>query len=98
MEPLAYYFGIKPDEFWNGEYSQINLYLQVNVVKMLDDFKSQIMLQEAVTDKMIRADALGNRRPKVISLKKIFANLYPKEPKIKYQSPQEQLERLRKLK
>ena len=67
-------------------------------IKIMEDFKQEITLQEAVTDKMIRADALGNKRPKVISLKKIFANLYPKEPKIKYQSPQEQLERLRKLK
>ena len=68
------------------------------MIRMLDDFRSQVMLQDAVTDKMIRADAIGNKRPKIISLKKIFANLYPKKPKFKYQSPQEQLERLRKLK
>lgn len=44
IEPLAYYFSMKPEEFWNGE---------TNMIRMLDDFKMQIVLQEAVTDKQI---------------------------------------------
>lgn len=88
---------MKPDEFWNCEYRHINIFIQTNMVRLLDDFKMQIMLQEAVTDKLIKADSM-NKRPKVIPLKKMFAKLFETEPKIKYQSPQEQIARLRKLK
>ena len=88
---------MKPDEFWNSEYRQINSYLQINMIKMLDDFKTQITLQEAVTDKLIKADSMS-KSPKVIPLRKMFAKLFKEEPKIHYQSPEEQIARLRKLK
>ena len=88
---------MKPYEFWNCEYRYINTFLQTNMVRLLDDFKMQIMLQEAVTDKLIKADSMS-KRPKVIPLKKMFAKLFETELKIKYQSPQEQIARLRKLK
>ena len=65
--------------------------------KILDDFKMQIILQEAVTDKLIKADSMS-KRPKVIPLKKTFNKLFPSQPKIKYQSPEEQIKRLRNLK
>lgn len=97
MEPLAYYFNMKPNEFWNSEYRQINSYLQINMIKILDDFKMQITLQEAVTDKLIKADSMS-KRPKVIPLRKMFSKLFKEEPKIKIQSTQEQIARLRKLK
>ena len=67
------------------------------MIRILDDFKIQIMLQEAVTDKLIKADSMS-KRPKVIPIKKMFAKLFETEPKIKYQSPEEQITRLRKLK
>ena len=88
---------MKPEEFWNSEYKQINSYLQINMIKLLDDFKMQITLQEAVTDKLIKADSMS-KRPKVIPLRKMFNKLFKEEPKIHYQSPQEQIARLRKLK
>lgn len=88
---------MKPEEFWNCEYRQVNLYLQTNMFKIVDDFKMQIQLQEAVTDKLIKADSM-TKRPKVIPLRKMFAKLFKEESKIKYQSPQEQIARLRKLK
>ena len=97
LEPLAYYFSMKPEEFWNCEYRYINTFLQINMIRILDDFKIQIMLQEAVTDKLIKADSMS-KRPKVIPIKKMFAKLFETEPKIKYQSPEEQITRLRKLK
>ena len=97
LEPLAYYFNMKPDEFWNSEYRQINSYLQTNMIKMLDDFKMQVTLQEAVTDKLIKADSMS-KRAKVIRLRKIFNKLFKEEPKIRIQSPEEQIARLRKLK
>lgn len=88
---------MKPDEFWNSEYRQINSYLQINMIKILDDFKMQITLHEAVTDKLIKADSMS-KRPKIIPLRKMFSKLFKEEPKIKIQSPQEQIARLRKLK
>lgn len=88
---------MKPDEFWNSEYRQINSYLQIHMIKILDDFKMQITLQEAVTDKLIKADSMS-KRPKVIPLRKMFSKLFKQEPKIKIQSPEEQIARLRKLK
>lgn len=89
---------MKPEEFWNSEYRQIDLYLQINMIKILDDFKMQITLQEAVTDKLIKADSMMNKRPKVIPLRKMFNKLFKEEPKIRIQSPEEQIARLRKLK
>ena len=97
LEPLSYYFNMKPDEFWNCEYRFINTFVQTNMIKLLDDFKMQIILQEAVTDKLIKADSMS-KRPKIIPLKRMFAKLFETEPKIHYQSPQEQIKRLRKLK
>ena len=88
---------MKPEEFWNSEYKQINSYLQINMIKLLDDFKMQITLQEAVTDKLIKADSMS-KKPKIIPLRKMFNKLFKEEPKIHYQSPQEQIARLRKLK
>ena len=85
MEPLAYYFSMKPDEFWNCEYKTINLYLQTKMTKILDDFKIQITLQEAVTDKLIQADSM-RKKPKVIPLRKMFNKLFKEEPKIKLNS------------
>ena len=97
LEPLAYYFNMKPEEFWNCEYRKVNLYIQINMNKILDEFKMQITLQEAVTDKLIKADSMS-KRPKVIPLRKMFSKLFKEEPKIKIQSPEEQIARLRKLK
>lgn len=97
MEPLAYYFNMKPNEFWECEYRNLNIFLQINMIRILDDFKMQIMLQEAVTDKLIKADSMS-KRPKVVSLKKMFNKLFEEKNKVHYQSPKEQMERLRKLK
>ena len=88
---------MKPDEFWNCEYRQLNTFLQINMIRILDHFKGQITLQEAVTDKLIKADSM-TKRPKVIPLRKMFSKLFKEEPKIKIQSPEEQIARLRKFK
>lgn len=77
LEPLAYYFNMKPQEFWNCEYKTINTYLQTNMMKILDEFRIQIVLQEAVTDKLIKADSMS-KKPKVIPLRKMFEKLFKK--------------------
>lgn len=88
---------MKPNEFWECEYSHINIFIQTNMIKIVDEFKRQIVLQEAVTDKLIKADSMS-KKPKVISLKKMFKKLFQEEPKIRVQTAQEQLVRLRKWK
>ncbi len=60
----------------------------------MDDFKQDIRLQEAVTDKLIMADAMSNRRPKVIPLHRTFEMLFP-EKEQKQQSPEEIVKRMR---
>lgn len=45
---------------------------------MQDEFKQQIILQEAVTNKVIQADSLSNRNPKIVPLQKMFPNLFKK--------------------
>ena len=39
LEPLSYYFSMKPDEFWECEYRYINTFIQTNMIRLLDDFK-----------------------------------------------------------
>ncbi len=98
LEPMSYYFGMKPDEFWECEYRFIDIFLQSNMTKIMDDFKLQITLQEATTDKLIKSNSLSVKRPKVIPLKKTFEKLFKEEPKIKFQPLDEQIRRLRAMK
>ena len=46
-------------------------------MKILDEFRIQIVLQEAVTDKLIKADSMS-KKPKVIPLRKMFDKLFKK--------------------
>ena len=94
LEPLCYYFKMKPDEFWNSTYREINLYTQANLCYVMDNFKQEVTLQEAVSDKIIMADAMSNRRPKIIPLQKTFKNLF-KQNGQKTQSPEEIAKRMR---
>ncbi len=87
---------MKPSEFWNSTYREINLYTQANLSYFMDQFKREIRLQEAVTNKMIMADAMSNRRPKIIPLQKTFENLFPEEEE-KQQSTQEIIRRMREV-
>lgn len=76
LEPLAYYFGMKPNEFWNERYKNVSLYCEANLIKLQDDFKQQIILQEAVTNKLIQADSMLNQNPKIIPIQNMFSNLF----------------------
>lgn len=80
MEPLAYYFDMKPHEFWNSRYSEINTYCQTHLVKIIDDLKSEINLQEAVTNKLIRADSMS-KNPKIILIRDNYKKLFKTEEK-----------------
>lgn len=78
LEPLAYYFDIKPEKFWNSRYKEIYLYCEMQIIKQKDNLKENINLYDALTDKMIQADAFLNKKPKVVSLRKMFKELFNK--------------------
>lgn len=96
LEPLCYYFSMKPTEFWNSTYRELNLFIQSNLCHIMDEFRQDIRLYEAATDKIIMADAMSNRRPKIIPLQKTFEKLFPKRQE-KNQSPEEITRKMREI-
>ncbi len=53
------------------------LFCEVNCGKVADDFKANINLQEAVTNKLIQADGMTmGKRAKVVLLRKMFEGLF----------------------
>lgn len=56
-------------------YKEVNKFCQANLIRLQDDFKRNIILQEAVTDKMIQADSMS-KKPKIVPLRKIFKDLF----------------------
>jgi len=56
-------------------YKEINKFCQTNLIRLQDDFKRNIILQEAVTDKIIQADSMS-KKPKIVPLRKIFKDLF----------------------
>lgn len=96
LEPLCYYFNMKPNEFWNSTYGEINSYTQSNLSYSMDNFRQEIRLQEAVTNKLIMADTMSNKRPKIIPLQKTFESLFP-EKEEKQQFPEKIIRKMRKI-
>lgn len=78
---------MKPYEFWNSTYREINVFIQVHLIKLKDDLKREINLQEAVTNKLIRADSMS-KRPKIIPIRDSYKELF-KEEEQRIMSPQE---------
>ncbi len=66
---------MKPEEFWNTEYKKVKLYCEMNLLRIQDDFRNDIIIQEASTDKLIMGDAM-REKPKILSLKKIFKTFF----------------------
>lgn len=87
---------MKPNEFWESTYREINVYTQSNLCHVMEDFRQEINLQEAVTNKVIMADAMSNKRPKIIPLQKTFKNLFPDKEDLA-QSPDEIKRRMRAI-
>ena len=78
LEPLAYYFNIKPQEFWKSRYKEIYLYCEMQFIRIIEDFKQEITLQEAVTDKLLQGDSM-RKKPKIVPLKKMFKDIFKKQ-------------------
>lgn len=77
-EPLAYYFGMKPNEFWDSRYHEIKVYCEVNLVKTTDDLKKEINLQEAVTNKLIAGDCM-NQNARITLVRDSYPNLFEEQ-------------------
>ena len=86
---------MKPQEFWNCRYLEINTYCQAHLVKIIDDLKREINLQEAVTNKLIRADSMS-KSPKIIPIRDSYKELF-KEEEEKTMSPKELKMRMRNI-
>lgn len=46
-------------------------------LKTTEGFKQDIILNEAITDKLIQADSMS-KRPKIVPLRKTFSSLFKK--------------------
>lgn len=77
---MAYYFDLKPQEFWNSRYLEINTYCQAHLVKIIDGLKREINLQEAVTNKLIRADSMS-KNPKIVLIRDSYEELFEENEK-----------------
>ena len=66
---------MKPEEFWNSEYRECVRFCNMNYLREKENIKNKILIYEALTDKIIQADAMSNKHPKILSLKKIFKKL-----------------------
>ncbi len=84
---------MKPYEFWNSKYSEINLYCQMHLIKIIDDLKREINLQEVVTNKLIRADSMS-RNPKIVPIRDSYKELFNEEEQ-QTQTPEEIIRRMR---
>lgn len=67
---------MNPNEFWNADFKQIIIYCQANLARINDEFRKDINLQEAVSNKSIEANPLMFKNPKIKSLIEVFSNLF----------------------
>lgn len=89
---------MKPSEFWNCTYRECYQYVKSNSLQREEEYKKNIILFDALGEKMI--DALARRHPKHTSLvKDVFGSLFEKElNSSKQQSIEEQVRILRSMK
>jgi len=92
-EPLAYFFSIKPLEYWDMSFRDIYMYCEAQSLRKTEEMRKEIQVQEAMTNKLIGA-SIVQKHPKVVSLMSMFEGLFPKEEE-KVQSVEEQLRILR---
>ena len=88
---------MKPNEFWNCTYRELVTYVNSNVLQSEERFKQEIVLVDALGNKLI--EAFGSKHPKNTSLvKDVFKNLFEEELKPHQQTIEEQIEILRSMK
>ena len=77
---------MKPKEFWDSTYREINIFTQSNICRILDELRNTVQVQEASTDKLIQADGMSMKHPKIIPIRDSFKGLFP-EKEEKLQTP-----------
>lgn len=87
---------MKPNEFWNSTYREVSIFCQMNLIRIADDFKLEITLQDETTNKLIQANPMITNSPKIKPLKEIFRNLF--KQKEEEQTIEEQIALLRSMK
>lgn len=87
---------MKPLEFWNSTYREVNLFSKMNLIKITDDFKLEITLQDEATNKLIKSNPFLYNKPKIKSLKEIFMNLF-KQKEDEIQNVEEITRRMRTI-
>lgn len=78
LEKYAYYLGMSPSEFWKTDYREVQLFCEMNAIRMVENFKQNIGLNDATTDKLIQAHPL-NEKSKIIPIWKSFSKLFDKK-------------------
>lgn len=78
LESGCYYFDMKPAEFWNSTTREVYTYFNSRAIRKIDDFRNEINLQEAVTNKLLAGDCM-NKNSKILMIKDSFPELFEKE-------------------
>ena len=91
---------MKPTEFWNCTYREIYCYVKSNSLQREEDYKKEIILFDALGEKII--NVIGRKNPKRIDLvRDKFSHLFEKELNSEedhQQSAEEQIRILRSMK
>ncbi len=80
-EPLCYYFGLVPEQFWNNKIKENIIYVQSKMAKKLDNLREQVNLLEVTTNKLIKADAMSTRNPEIINIKDFYESIFDNNEK-----------------
>lgn len=79
LEPLAYRFGVKPNEFWDSTYREMKLYVESRSTQYDLETKNNIMLANNLGNKLISA-GMTSKKPKNIDLiKEIYSDFFKEE-------------------
>lgn len=85
---------MKPHEFWNCTYREVSLYVQSFYKQQEYEFKNQISLLEALSDKILVANPYIVKNSKFTTLRSVFDNLF-EDSKQQSQSIEEQIRNMR---
>lgn len=69
---------MKPSEFWNSTARDVYTYFNSRAIRKLDDFRNEINLAEALTNKLLAGDCM-NQNSKILMIKDSFPELFEKE-------------------
>lgn len=90
---------MKPSEFWNCTYRDINLYVQSFFELKEEDLKIQIQLLDALSDKLLMSNPQVTKKPKFKKLTEVFKKLFEKDNEdTQNQNLEEQIRILRGMK